>query len=77
MLGELIGQVYVKEYLPAGAKEKITEIGKAIADVYAEHIKALDWMSDSTKEKALYKLNHITMKMGYPDKWKDMSNLNN
>jgi putative endopeptidase len=75
MLGELIGQVYVKEYLPAGAKEKITEIGKAIADVYSEHIKALDWMSDSTKEKALYKLNHITMKMGYPDKWKDMSNL--
>ncbi|MEY4876332.1 MAG: hypothetical protein RL708_1481, partial [Bacteroidota bacterium] len=46
LLGELIGQVYVKEYLPAGAKEKITEIGKAIAEVYAEHIKALDWMSD-------------------------------
>ncbi|MFM2224383.1 MAG: hypothetical protein RJA07_585 [Bacteroidota bacterium] len=75
LLGELIGQVYVKEYLPAGAKEKITEIGKAIADVYAEHIKALDWMSDSTKQKALYKLSKITMKMGYPDKWKDMSNL--
>jgi putative endopeptidase len=75
LLGELIGQVYVKEYLPAGAKEKITEIGKAIAEVYAEHIKALDWMSDSTKQKALYKLSKITMKMGYPDKWKDMSNL--
>ncbi len=76
MLGELIGQVYVKEYLPAGAKEKITEIGKAVAAVYADHIKALDWMSDSTKTKALYKLNHITMKMGYPDKWKDMSSVN-
>ncbi|MEY2830073.1 MAG: hypothetical protein RIQ33_1931 [Bacteroidota bacterium] len=75
LLGELIGQVYVKEYLPAGAKEKITEIGKAIADVYADHIKALDWMSDSTKQKALYKLSKITMKMGYPDKWKDMGNL--
>jgi putative endopeptidase len=75
LLGELIGQVYVKEYLPTGAKEKITEIGKAVANVYADHIKALDWMSDSTKQKALYKLSKITMKMGYPDKWKDMSNL--
>jgi putative endopeptidase len=75
LLGELIGQVYIKEYLPAGAKEKITEIGNAVAQVYAEHIKALEWMSDSTKKKALYKLSKITMKMGYPDKWKDMTNL--
>lgn len=75
LLGELIGQVYVKEYLPAGAKEKITEIGKAVAGVYADHIKTLDWMSDSTKQKALYKLGKITMKMGYPDKWKDMNSL--
>ncbi|GGC91467.1 peptidase M13 [Flavobacterium lutivivi] len=72
-LGELIGQVYVKEYLPKGSKEKLLEIGNNIRDVYAEHIKKLDWMSDATKKKALHKLSKIVMKVGYPDKWKDMS----
>ncbi|OQA12609.1 MAG: Neutral endopeptidase [Bacteroidetes bacterium ADurb.Bin397] len=74
-LGELIGQVYVDEYLPKGTKEKLTEIGSAIKDVYADRIKNLDWMSDVTKEKALVKLSTIVMKVGYPDKWKDMSSL--
>ena len=74
-LGELIGQVYVKEYLPEGTKEKLLEIGNAIRDVYAERIKNLDWMSDATKEKALRKLRAMIMKVGYPDKWKDMSSL--
>ncbi|MBL0330377.1 MAG: M13 family metallopeptidase [Bacteroidetes bacterium] len=74
-LGELIGQVYVTEYLPKGTKEKLLEIGNNIRDIYAEHIKKLDWMSDVTKQKALSKLNKIVMKVGYPDKWKDMSSL--
>ena len=74
-LGELVGQIYVKEYLPKGSKEKLLEIGNNIRDVYAEHIKKLDWMSDSTKKKALYKLSKIVMKVGYPDKWKDMSSV--
>lgn len=74
-LGELIGQVYVKEYLPKGTKEKLLEIGNAIRDVYAERIKNLDWMSPETKEKALVKLNGIVMKVGNPDKWKDMSSV--
>jgi len=74
-LGELIGQVYVSEYLPKGTKEKLLEIGNAIKDVFAERIKALDWMSAPTKEKALKKLNSVIMKVGYPDKWKDLSNL--
>jgi putative endopeptidase len=75
LLGELTGQVYVDEYLPKGTKEKLLEIGNNIRDVYAEHIKTLDWMSAETKEKALSKLAKINMKVGYPDKWKDMSNL--
>lgn len=75
MLGELIGQVYVKEYLPKGTKEKLLEIGNNIRDVYAEHIKNLDWMSEPTKKKALEKLSKIIMKVGYPDEWKDMSKL--
>ena len=71
-LGDLIGQVYVTEYLPKGTKEKLVEIGNAIKSIYAERIKNLDWMSSVTKEKALAKLNAVMMKVGYPDKWKDM-----
>jgi putative endopeptidase len=74
-LGELIGQVYVEEYLPKGTKEKLLEIGNNIRDVYAERIKKLDWMSPETKKKALHKLSKIVMKVGYPDKWKDMSSV--
>jgi putative endopeptidase len=74
-LGELIGQVYVKEYLPKGTKEKLLEIGNAIKVVFAERIKGLDWMSAATKEKALKKLDGVIMKVGYPDKWKDLSSL--
>jgi len=74
-LGELIGQVYIEEYLPKGSKEKLLEIGNAIRDVYGERIKQLDWMSDATKARALSKLSKIVMKVGYPDKWKDMSQL--
>ena len=74
-LGELIGQVYIKDYLPKGSKEKLFEIGNNIRDVYAEHIKKLDWMSEETKKKALFKLSKIVMKVGYPDKWKDMSSV--
>jgi len=75
-LGELIGEVYVKDYLPKGSKEKLMEIGKNINAVYADHIKKLDWMSEATRKKALLKLSKIIMKVGYPDKWKDMSSVN-
>ncbi len=74
-LGELIGQVYVKDYLPKGSKEKLLEIGNNIRDVYEQHIKKLDWMSQETKIKALSKLSKIVMKVGYPDKWKDLSSI--
>ncbi len=74
-LGELLGQVYVTEYLPAGTKEKLEEIGNSVKTVYAERIKNLDWMSDATKVKALKKLETMIMKVGYPDKWKDLSKL--
>lgn len=74
-LGELIGQIYVKDYLPKGTKEKLLEIGENIRSVYADHIKNLDWMSATTKEKALSKLAKVNMKVGYPDKWKDLSSI--
>lgn len=75
-LGDLVGQVYVEEYLPKGTKEKLDEIGLAVKTQFAERIRNLDWMSDATKDKALQKLEAIDMKLGYPLKWKDMSSLN-
>lgn len=74
-LGELIGQVYVNEYLPKGTKEKLQEIGQAIKTVYADRIRSLDWMSEATKAKALKKLDAVIFKVGYPDKWKDLGAL--
>ncbi len=74
-LGDLVGQVYVSEDLPSGTKQKLQEIGNAIRNEYAARIKQLDWMSEPTKEKALDKLNAVIMKLGWPDKWKDMSAL--
>lgn len=74
-LGELIGEIYVADYMPKGVKEKLLEIGNNIRDVFASHIKKLDWMSEPTKQKALHKLSKMVMKLGYPDKWKDMSQL--
>ncbi len=74
-LGELIGQIYVAEYLPKGTKEKLLEIGENIRTVYAEHIKKLDWMSEETKTKSLSKLAKVNMKVGYPDQWKDMTSV--
>ena len=74
-LGDLIGQVYVSDYLPKGTKEKLLEIGNAIKVIYAERIKNLDWMTEETKQKALHKLDMMIMKVGYPDKWKDLSSL--
>jgi putative endopeptidase len=75
VLGDLIGQVYVSDYLPRGTKEKLLEIGNSIKAVYAERIKQLDWMSEPTKEKALHKLDGMIMKVGYPDRWKDLGSL--
>jgi putative endopeptidase len=74
-LGELVGQIYVANYLPKGTKEKLLEIGENIRTVYAEHIKNLSWMSAETKTKALSKLAKVSMKVGYPDKWKDLSSV--
>lgn len=74
-VGEIIGQLYVEKYFPPQAKEKITELVVNIKESFKERIKNIDWMSDSTKEKALNKLEKINLKLGYPDKWIDYSGL--
>lgn len=74
-IGEALGQLFVKEYFNANAKKRYTGIVENIREAYKERIKNLNWMSDSTKQKAYEKLAKITQKVGYPDKWKDFSTL--
>jgi putative endopeptidase len=75
MLGEAVGQMYVKKYFPPEAKERMLKLVHNLQNVLGERLKALDWMSDSTKTKALEKLSTFYIKIGYPDKWRDYSNL--
>ncbi len=74
-LGEAIGKLYVDENFPPEAKEKALAMVENMRRAFAERIKGLDWMSDSTKQMALGKLNSFGVKIGYPDKWKDYSSL--
>ncbi len=74
-MGEALGQIFVKEYFNEDAKKRYSALVENIREAYKDRIKNLTWMSDSTKDKALHKLNSITKKVGYPDKWKDFSAL--
>jgi putative endopeptidase len=72
-MGELLGQLYVKKYFNAAAKERYEKMAEEIRTAYKNRIEKLTWMSDSTKQKAIVKLEAIKKKIGYPDKWKDFS----
>ena len=76
ILGEAVGELYVKKYFPESDKQRMTEMVKNLQVALGQHINALEWMSDATKAKAHEKLNTFTVKIGYPDKWKDYSSLN-
>ena len=75
VLGEAVGQMYVEKYFPAAAKTRMTELVGNLQKALGERIQNLDWMSDATKARALEKLSTFTVKIGYPDKWKDYSTL--
>ena len=70
-LGELLGQIFVKDYFKPKDKERMQELVNNLQTVYRLRIEKLDWMSLATKEKALAKLAAFTKKIGYPDKWKN------
>lgn len=72
-MGEALGQLFVKEFFNTTAKKRYENLVEEIRGELKTRIEHLDWMSDSTKQKALYKLSKITKKVGYPDKWKDFS----
>lgn len=73
--GELLGQIYVKDNFPPEAKAKAEELISYLFKSFDKHINELAWMSKDTKKKAIEKLNKFTVKIGYPDKWKDFSGL--
>ncbi len=74
-LGELLGKIYVERYFAEESKERMVELVDNLIEAYRISINELEWMSDETKEKALEKLSKFTPKIGYPNKWKDYSNL--
>ncbi|MCQ2288225.1 MAG: M13 family metallopeptidase [Muribaculaceae bacterium] len=76
LLGEAVGQLYVAKYFPPESKEKMQKLIDNLKVALGEHIASLTWMSPKTKVNALVKLNSFTVKIGYPDKWRDYSDIN-
>ena len=74
-LGEAVGQMYVKRYFPKANKERMLKLVRNLQAAFRQRIEALEWMSDETKAKAVDKLDAMTIKIGYPDKWRDYSKL--
>lgn len=74
-LGDLLGQLYVSKYFKPEAKQRMLDLVNNLQQTLSTRIKALDWMSDETKTKALEKLNAFTKKIGYPDKWRNYNDL--
>ncbi|MBQ1913164.1 MAG: M13 family metallopeptidase [Bacteroidales bacterium] len=75
LLGEAVGEMYVSRYFPESSKQKMVALVENLRTALGQHIDSLEWMSDSTKVRAREKLAAFTVKIGYPDKWKDYSTL--
>ena len=75
ILGEAVGEMYVSRYFPESSKQKMVTLVENLRTALGQHIAELEWMSDETKVKAQEKLAAFTVKIGYPDKWKDYSTL--
>ena len=74
-MGEALGKVYAAKYFPPEAKAKAQILVHNLLKAYAEDIKTLSWMTPATRQKALEKLSHYMLKIGYPDRWRDYSKL--
>lgn len=75
MLGEAIGKLYVEKHFPEENKQYMLRLTENLRNALRSHILGLSWMSDATKEKAIEKLDSMKVKIGYPDKWKDYSEI--
>ena len=74
-LGEVVGKIYVEKHFPPEAKARMLTLVENLKKAYEGSINSLSWMSDETKKKAQEKLAKFTVKIGYPDKWRDYSAL--
>jgi putative endopeptidase len=75
VMGEALGKIYAEKYFPEAAKQRMITLIKNLQIALGERIAAQSWMDDSTKVNALLKLNSFYVKVGYPDKWTDISKL--
>lgn len=75
LMGEAIGQLYVEKYFPESSKQYMLEMVENLRNALGKHIIELPWMSSETKLKAIQKLSAFTVKIGYPDQWKDYSTM--
>ncbi len=75
LLGEAVGELYVKEHFSEEAKKKIGKLVEYLSSAYRARIENLPWMSDETKQRALAKLAAATRKLGYPDAWSDIGKM--
>ena len=75
VMGEALGKIYAEKYFPESSKQRMATLVKNLQIALGERIAAQDWMDDSTKVNALLKLNTFYVKIGYPDKWTDISTL--
>ena len=75
VMGEALGKIYAEKYFPEAAKQRMITLVKNLQIALGERIAAQEWMDDSTKVNALLKLNTFYVKVGYPDKWTDISAL--
>ena len=75
LIGEPLGQLYVDKYFKPEAKQRMLELVSNLTKTFQKRIQGLDWMTDETKQRALYKLSKFGLKIGYPDKFKDYSNV--
>lgn len=74
-MGELLGQLYVEQHFPPQAKQRMVVLVDNLKEAYRQSISNLDWMEQSTRKKALEKLEQFNTKIGYPDQWRDYSGL--
>ena len=74
-MGEALGKIYVRDYFPPESKAKVRTLVQNLLQAYEADLKTLDWMTPETRGKALEKLRHFTVKVGYPDHWRDYAAL--
>lgn len=75
-LGEALGQVYVERFFPESSKQMMVALVENLREAYRRRIEKLDWMGEETKKEAFAKLASFDPKIGYPDKWQDLSSIN-